>query len=93
MATWIKQGVYGVMRPEIDVAKRKLERLYSSEGKDLYITSIMEGTHSPGSLHHAGFAFDIRSEGVSIDRIRSLLGDDYDVVVEKTHLHIEYDPK
>lgn len=27
------------------------------------------------------------------DAIRNALGKDYDVVVERTHIHIEYDPK
>ena len=68
--------------------------------KDVVVTSGIDGTHSTKSLHYKGRALDFRtnhltdSERVEItDRLKADLGDDYDVVFEGDHLHVEYDPK
>ncbi len=69
-------------------------------GKEIVVTSILDGKHSKRSLHYEGKAFDIRrwiyTETQLIQFIELLeeeLGDDFDVVLEATHIHIEYDPK
>ncbi len=64
--------------------------------------------HSCGSLHPFGRALDFRtryfkkSDSNEIDmfivnkiaiKLREQLGNDYDVIVHKSHIHIEYDPK
>lgn len=68
------------------------------------VTSVMDGTHMRGSKHYDGDAFDQRTwksvtgnqmsvaekEDIA-QEIRNILGPDWDVVVEKTHLHIEFD--
>jgi hypothetical protein len=64
----------------------------------LVITSAIDGPHKPSSLHHEGHAIDLRSRTLPDDigmaaELASRLGDDYDVVVEQDHLHIEYDPR
>lgn len=71
-----------------------LERLYP----DFIITSTYEGTHSPPSLHYAHDAIDVRpvtaaGKQVDPDVVRDALGPSFDVVPERTHIHIEYDPK
>ena len=93
MAIWKKQGVFGPLSREAGNALRRLARLFAQHGKDLYITSQREGTHSPGSLHPQGDAFDCRKATLDIDEIRHCLGNDYDCVEESHHYHIEYDPK
>jgi hypothetical protein len=93
MNTWIKQGVYGELTPEAAEGRRRVEILYHGKGKDLFITSIREGTHMSGSLHPSGNAFDIRKNGVNLAAIKGVLGRDFDVVKYNTHYHIEYDPK
>ena len=68
------------------------------------VTSLLDGTHSSGSLHYEGRAFDSRTwnkdmsgqmteqeKNVLANLIRGLLGSDFDVVVEKTHIHVELD--
>jgi len=68
--------------------------------RDAIITSAREGTHSKGSLHYTGAALDVRTrdmngsakEGYAAD-LQVALGDDFDVVIEPTHIHVEYDPK
>ncbi len=68
---------------------------------DCTITSISDGQHSRKSKHWLGNAFDVRTrelpEAASIDGVayllRQALPEDYDVVVESDHIHVEYDPK
>ena len=67
---------------------------------DTIITSGVEGTHSQNSLHYKGRALDFRIRHISrsaaetvFRMMRSALGDDYDVVLEDTHIHVEFDPK
>lgn len=93
MTTWVKQGVFGDLQPGAAEARRCVEKLYASKGKDLYITSIREGTHSAGTLHTDGRAFDIRPNGVPFEEVRSVLPKGCEVVDEVNHFHIEYDPK
>lgn len=68
-------------------------------GVPCVVTSLTDGKHSDNSLHYSGEAVDFRTwyftEQVLEDLAWELqrdLGSDYDVVVEKTHLHVEYDP-
>ena len=74
--------------------------------RDLVVTSVTDGKHKEGSKHYTGHAFDMRTwttdrSGIQWSnrrkelfarQLRKALGEDYDVVVEDTHLHIEYDP-
>ncbi len=69
---------------------------------ELVITAGNDSVHKKGSLHYVGQAFDIRTrdliqnqvkEAYLTEQIRGSLGVDFDVVLEKDHAHIEYDPK
>lgn len=73
---------------------------------DFTVTSLMDGDHSENSLHYVGRAADIRTWADEVgtqmedyvkqtlcNAIQRELGKDYDVVVETTHIHMEYDPK
>lgn len=89
--------VYG-LKTEILLAVMIAARLYDKKGEDFTITSVIEGKHMSGSLHYVGYAFDIRppmmSNPIAMQKdIRDALGDDYDVVFEETHIHIEFQPK
>lgn len=64
------------------------------------ITSGLDGKHSAKSLHYSGRALDFRTRHISeasisilANLLRQDLGGQYDVVLEPTHLHIEFDPK
>ena len=68
--------------------------------RDLTVTSITDGKHSVNSLHYQGRAVDLRNRNledheqeVALQELRRHLGKDYDVVLEPTHIHVEYDPK
>lgn len=91
MTLWLKQGVLGNLQP---VARKGLGRLSKITTQDIFVTSLRDGNHLVGSLHYDGLAFDIKYIlHTSISDIRDVLGSDWDVVDEKTHIHCEYDPK
>jgi len=73
------------------------EKFYGHRDSELVITSTYEGTHSPGSLHYANQAFDLRLPVPHypdfVPFLRELLGPNFDVVFETNHIHVEYDPK
>ena len=78
------------------------EMIWRDNGFEFVITSARDGIHSAGSLHYYGLAVDIRASeawGYKYDEILALvdqledhLGDEYDVVLESDHIHVEYDP-
>lgn len=64
------------------------------------ITSWMDGKHIPNSRHFYGLALDFRTWGLTEEQKRlisaelySRIGEEFDIVFEPTHLHVEYDPK
>ncbi|HNW74870.1 MAG TPA: hypothetical protein PKN44_14670, partial [Bacteroidales bacterium] len=68
--------------------------------KEIVVTSILDGVHSSKSLHYKGLAFDMRTHIYTqyelsklMNNLKYMLGANYDVVLEKDHIHIEYDPK
>lgn len=69
--------------------------------KKMVITSVLDGKHMKGSRHYRGLAIDVRINDKSKDEVHrfyyTLTYDsnlkDYDIVLEKDHIHIEYDPK
>lgn len=99
-----KEGIriFGA-RPELVLALQVASDVYRGLGYDMVVTSITDGAHSPSSLHYAGCAADVRTSDISeayapdwiASKIRECLGNnpDVDVVVEKTHIHIEFQPK
>jgi hypothetical protein len=98
---FIKSGVRIIgMRPEILLAAVTAERVYEAAGHDLTITACVDGKHMTGSLHYAGAAIDIRTRDIApadvqklIAQIKACLGDDFDVLLEVDHIHIEFQPK
>jgi len=95
----VKLGVYiDELKREIRRALNVIDEVYREHGQEAVITSTYEGNHSPGSLHYARQAVDVRLPGrhvlgVLVEELKARLGRDYDVVVEPDHIHVEYDPK
>lgn len=97
----IKPGVALLgMRPEILLAVIAAEPIWYQMGTDLTITSCTEGVHSKGSRHYSGLAIDLRTRGLSNEQAKraakllaDALGDNFDVVLEETHIHVEFDPE
>lgn len=65
---------------------------------DLVVTSICDGEHSRTSLHWSGCAADLRRWNIPdpnsfVDWLREALTDEFDVVLEDDHIHMEFQPK
>ena len=94
----IKKGVrlHGI-RPEILIALWIADYVYANHGHEVVLTSVIDGEHMRASIHYTGGAIDIRAPDSSAESIRNeiheALGDDFDVVLEGTHIHIEWQPK
>lgn len=63
------------------------------------VTSVCDGLHKEGSLHYQGYAFDLRIwdlRGISSIEmgmhLKEALGAQFQVVVEPSHIHVEFDP-
>lgn len=97
----IKDGVNLTgLKPEITVGLNVAASVLKEHGYDTVLTSGTDGKHGRGSLHYAGLAVDLRTSHVPEDDrqtmqtiIADALGSQFDVVLEQTHLHIEYQPK
>lgn len=89
------------INPEIMIALFIAAHQYNEVGVEMVWTSGRDGKHSNKSKHYRGDAVDLRIWNLPDDvspkemaqRIRSKLNHHYDVVLEKTHIHIEYDPR
>jgi len=89
----------GCVRPEIWHAIEVANQILSEENANCVVTSLCDGKHSKNSKHYEGNAVDFRTRHL-IDSDKSYfaaamqqrLGGDYDVVLEDTHLHVEFDP-
>lgn len=100
---YTKPGVisYG-LRSEMWFALGAIEMLYRLKGPgEPTITSGLDGTHSPKSLHYTGYAVDIRTRNLSKQQAQEIydllrrhldpLG--FDTVLEPDHIHVEFDAK
>ena len=90
------------LNPPMSIATQVICGVYGNHGFAICtLTSVADGKHSRGSKHYIGNACDYRTvkmdktydwESVR-DDIANALGDEFDVVLERTHLHVEFDPK
>jgi hypothetical protein len=88
------------LRPEILLAAIVAERVCESMNVECVITSALDGKHSATSLHYAGAAIDLRVRDFLagdarkiVDLIQGKLGADFQVMLEKDHAHIEFQPR
>lgn len=97
---FIKSGVriYGI-QPEVVLALFIARGVYEAFGESdrCVITSVADGKHSRGSLHYVGCAVDLRlphqQKGAITNALKAALGTDFDVVLEGSHIHVEFQPK
>ena len=97
----IKKGVKMTgMSVPILLAINIANEVYKKNYQELVVTELTGGQHGRSSLHYVGNAVDIRTRDISsvaLTRIAAqlveALGENYDVVKESTHIHIEYQPK
>ena len=97
----LKKGVRitGV-RPETVLGMHTCDSVFQKHGIEMVVTSVMEGSHSRASLHYPGCAFDLRNRNVPQElrneitlELQEALQDDFDVIAEGNHWHVEFQPK
>lgn len=104
IATALKGGVdIRGITPECVMGIVVAAQVYESRGVPFVVTSVRDGRHSERSLHYAGTAFDCRlpsrytanpeTDKKLRDEIAVALGQQFDVVLEADHIHVEWDPK
>ena len=86
------------IQPEVVATFPVIESAFSP--KTVVITSAKDGKHSRTSLHYSGNAIDLRTRHLvegEADKIllllREWLTDEFDVVLEEDHIHLEFQPK
>jgi hypothetical protein len=97
----IKPGVrLRGMGPQVALAITIAAPIWEKHGaQELWVTSVTDGVHSNGSYHHCGCGLDLRSRNFpspghardAANELRGALGKEYDVVIEQTHIHVEYE--
>jgi hypothetical protein len=80
-----------------------LSEVFWRHGIPTVMTSCRDGKHKDKSLHYIGDAVDIRlpsrfntTAGIDLKLLaegREALGEQYDLILESDHLHLEFDPK
>lgn len=97
----VKDGIgTSGMKPPIVDALIRVALVYHTYGYTFVLTDAgTPGVHKTGSLHYRGYAIDCRTRDVPgwqlphlLDALQHELGFSYDVIQEKDHFHIEYDP-
>lgn len=100
MEVGIKSGVkLSGLQPQTVLAIMYAIVVCDRHATDFTITSVNDGRHGRGSLHGKGYAFDMRTrdmddgvaEGVYVE-LKKCLSEEFDVVLENDHIHIEWDP-
>lgn len=98
----LKKGVdLRGISPQMSVAYTVACAIYMERaGVHCWITSASDGKHGPNSLHYKGQALDLRTNSLSgvvaiavHAALQSALGEQFDVVLESDHIHLEYDVK
>ena len=89
------------LSPQMVFAAMVVDSVYTKHGiMDCVVTSGNDSKHMATSWHYRGRALDFRTRNVPplhrnsvAQEIGVSLGENYDVVLEATHLHVEFDPK
>lgn len=97
----LKRGVkLNGVKPELLFGLVICDTKMAELGFECIVTSVCDGVHSSGSLHYAGYACDLRISHIKSEQpqfvaavLSDSLGDEFDVVLEKDHIHLEFQPK
>jgi hypothetical protein len=78
------------------------EVVYKNHGMVLVVTSLTDGVHpDKKNIHGLGLAADIRTRDIPTEVLAVIFKElveildplGYDIVIELSHIHMEYDPK
>ena len=97
----LKEGVNLTgIKPELTVGLMVMNAVYTTFGYEMTITSVNDSQHSIKSLHWSGNAADLRIRNLTQEDTSAIyhdgvkaLGEHFDLVWEKDHFHLEYQPK
>ncbi len=88
------------IKPEIAITIPVIWGVAEYYNKYVTLSSAIDRTHKPKSLHYVGLALDIYWDDFNLfngslfrDELKERLGKHYDVVLEDDHVHVEYQPK
>ena len=88
------------IKPELNIGLIVADGVWKRYGKVLVVTSVVDSKHGEGSLHPTGYGGDLRTRyfnpiliEVVAEELRESLTDEYDVVIERNHIPLEYDAK
>lgn len=98
----IKKGVNTLgLNLKMRIVRVEVERIWKELNQEAVITAAVEDNHSAGSYHPYGYALDFRTRYFTKDEKEKAYSElkkrmkkyslYYDVVMEKTHIHIEFD--
>ena len=100
MALQFKEGVQLTATKAVNKLLYAGERAFASVGKECIVTSGRDGVHQIQSKHYSDEALDLRRFHLEsheldtvVEALKRTLGQDFDIVIEPTHIHLEYDPK
>ena len=93
-----KEGVQLRATQAINEILRAGQVVFARVEAPCIVTAGRDGTHSEHSKHYTDEALDLRIFHLKSDDIqpvvkglKELLGQDFDVVLEKDHIHVEFD--
>lgn len=97
----LKEGVrLASLQPQMLVVVLVMNELYAKNHVDCTITSAADGKHKDHSSHYSGNAMDFRIWGLSepqckviVSDAQSALGEDFYVLLESDHIHVQYKPR
>ena len=100
MTIKVKPGAVLVGSNAVNIILEEVELCFDNMGSSCTVTAGVDGTHRTNSRHYALAAVDFRTRNLTtqqkgglVGRVQDALGDDYDIVLHETHLHVEHDPK
>lgn len=98
----LKSGVkVAGVRPEAVIGMVLADGVSRREfGAEAVVTSVVDGKHMARSKHYLGLAFDLRTRDLTEEQRKryaaslvKALGNEFDVVLESDHIHVEFDTK
>lgn len=100
MRLLVKDGVvFKEFNSPIITALKDVWVLANQTGIEMVITSANDSKHMKDSLHYKNLAFDLRTRHMTKAEAKQVtqdlklrMGPSWDVVLEKDHIHCEYDP-
>lgn len=98
----VKDGVelFGLQPEMLNALDIAVDVFHDIAGNDCWLTSARGDKHGAHSHHYKGLAIDLRRHHLTFPQVEKVrlhlkkqLGPNYQVILEKDHYHIEYDPE